>query len=95
MNIKISDEAAAWYKEELGLTSGSYLRFFVRYGGQSIQKGFSLGIASDPPTQIGSSVEKNGVTFYVEDKDLWFFEDYNLVISFNEKLNEPEFEYEK
>ena len=46
MNIKISKEAAAWYNDELDLTPGTYLRFFVRYGGQSIQSGFSLGIAS-------------------------------------------------
>ena len=47
------------------------------------------------PSDIGASAEKNGVTFYVEDQDLWFFEDYDLVISFNAKLNEPEFGYEK
>lgn len=95
MNITISKEAAAWYKEELNLSSGSYLRFFVRYGGQSIQSGFSLGIAPTQPTHIGASTEVNGVTFFVEDQDLWFFEDYDLVIKLNEKWNEPEFFYEK
>ena len=62
----------------------------MRYGGQSIQSGFSLGIARNQPTHIGSSTEINDVTFYVEHDDLWFFEDYDLVIPLNEKLNEPE-----
>ena len=95
MNIKISKEAAAWYNNELDLIPGTYLRFFVRYGGQSIQSGFSLGIDRNQPTHIGSSTEINGVTFYVENQDLWFFEDYDLVITLNNKLNEPEFLYEK
>ena len=95
MNIKISNEVAAWYKEELNLTPGSYLRFFVRYGGQSIQSGFSLGIVSVQPTHIGASTEASGITFFVENQDLWFFEDYDLVINLNTKWNEPEFQYEK
>ena len=95
MKINISKEAAAWYIDELDLTPGTYLRFFVRYGGQSIQSGFSLGIARNQPTHVGASTEINDVTFYVEHDDLWFFEDYDLVIPFNEKLNEPELRYEK
>lgn len=95
MNIKISEEVAAWYIEELELNQGTYLRFFVRYGGHSIQSGFSLGITTIHPTYVGASTVINGVTFFVEAEDLWFFEDYDLVITFNEKLNEPEFSYEK
>ena len=71
------------------------MRFFVRYGGQSIQSGFSLGIDRNQPIHIGASTEINGVTFYVENDDLWFFEDYDLVITLNNKLNEPELLYEK
>ncbi len=95
MKINISNEAAAWYIDELDLTPGTSLRFFVRYGGKSIQSGFSLGIARNQPIHVGASAEINGVTFYVEHDDLWFFEDYDLVITFNEKLNEPELRYEK
>lgn len=95
MNINISEKAVAWYNEELDLSPGAYLRFFVRYGGHSIQSGFSLGITIMEPTHLGASTKINGVTFYVEEEDLWFFEDYNLMIILNEKLNEPEFLYEK
>lgn len=95
MNIKISREAAKWYKDELDLISGAHLRFFVRYGGHSIQSGFSLGITPEPPTQLGTSTKVNGVTFFVEENDLWFFDGHDLIITYNEKIGEPEFLYEK
>lgn len=94
MKMNISNEAAIWYKDELNLSPGSYLRFFVRYGGHStIQKGFSLGIAPEQPNQLGASTERNELTFFVEEKDLWFFDDHDLLIYFNETLGEPEFLY--
>ena len=96
MNIKISREAAEWYKDELNLISGAHLRFFVRYGGHSnIQSGFSLGIAQEPPTQLGTSTKVTGVTFFVDENDLWFFDGHDLIINYNEKIGEPEFLYEK
>ena len=92
MNIKISDLAAAWYEQEMDLSSGDYVRFYVRYGGHSsIQQGFSLGLSNDPPVDLAIKTDKNGIIYYIEEKDIWYFENYNLSIEYNEKKNEPEF----
>ena len=40
MKINISNEAAAWYIDELDLTPGTSLRFFVRYGGKAFKVDF-------------------------------------------------------
>ncbi|WP_102262847.1 HesB/YadR/YfhF family protein [Mesobacillus jeotgali] len=95
MNITINDDAAAWYENEMDLSSGSFLRFFVRYGGfSSIQKGFSLGVAKEDETHtIGVQTVKNGVTYYIEEKDLWYFDGHDLFICLNKVSGEPEFEY--
>ena len=94
MNIGISDKAAAWFEEEMSLQKGDYLRFFARYGGCStVQQGFSLGISNEEPIHIGTSAEKNGIVYYIEEKDLWYFDNHDLFVDFNVKMQEPEYKY--
>ncbi|PLT29346.1 HesB/YadR/YfhF family protein [Peribacillus deserti] len=94
MQIKISDEAAKWYSEEMELKEGDFVRFLARYGGCStVQSGFSLGISLEGPVNLGVSAVKNGITFFVEESDLWYFDNKDLVINFNEKFEEPEISY--
>lgn len=96
MNIQITGEAAAWYKEELDLKNGDYVRFFVRYGGCStVQSGFSLGVSNEEPVDIGVKTEKDGITFYIEEKDVWYFDEHNLIIDFQKEYEEPVFHYKK
>ena len=96
MKITISDQALAWYQEEMGLGDGDFVRFFARYGGSSqVQQGFSLGISTEEPVDIGTKTTKSGITFYIEEKDLWYFDEHDLSIDYNQKINEPEFHFEK
>lgn len=92
MKIHVSHEAAEWYKDELYLQKGDFVRFFARYGGVStFQQGFSLGLSTDKPEDVGASEEIDGVTFFIEDKDIWYFDDKDLFIDFNKSHSEPEF----
>lgn len=96
MNIQISSEAAAWYKQELNLNTGDFVRFYVRYGGCStVQSGFSLGVSSDEPNDIGTKTTEGGITFYIEEKDLWYFDDHDLIIEYQAKYEEPVLDYKK
>jgi len=96
MKIIIEEKAARWYKDELQLSAPAYIRFTVRYGGMGGNiPGFSLGISSEKPEQVHTSTEVNDITFYVEENDAWYFEDKNLVVSFDEELDEPQFTYEQ
>ncbi|MDR6123291.1 uncharacterized protein YneR [Bacillus sp. SLBN-46] len=96
MNIHITNEAVAWYKRELGLKKGDYVRFFARYGGCStVQSGFSLGISTDEPIDIGTQTMVDGIVFYIEEKDVWFFDDHDLTIDYQETYEEPSFQYKK
>lgn len=92
MQISMSDKVVQWYKEDLSLAEGDFVRFYVRYGGfNSFIKGFSLGIDRDTPEQSHIQMEKDGITFYIEDDDSWYFDDKDLIIEFNEQSKEPEF----
>ncbi|MGN1400617.1 MAG: HesB/YadR/YfhF family protein [Bacillus sp. (in: firmicutes)] len=94
MKITLTDAAAQWYEEELDLSEGDYVRFYVRYGGNSqIQPGFSLGIQIESPLEVGASAEINGITYFIESEDSWYFDGKDLSVSFNGSLNEPRFEY--
>jgi len=95
MKIIVQPKALNWYVEELDLREGDFVRFFARYGGCStVQKGFSLGLAKEPPLNIGAKSEINGVTFFIEENDLWYFDNNNLTVDFDEQLNEPIFRIE-
>lgn len=96
MKIHISNEAAEWYKDELVLQNGDFVRFFARYGGIStVQQGFSLGLSNEKPEDVGVKQEVNGVTYFIEDRDLWYFDENDLYIDFNAKYLEPEFRISK
>lgn len=95
MEIKITDEATNWYEKELNVETGDAVRFFVRYGGIGGRiPGFSLGINLEQPHTIHASTSINGVTYFIEESDAWYFEGNNLVIQFDEQLEEPQFKYE-
>lgn len=96
MKIHITDDAAFWYKNEMLLNEGDYVRFFARYGGCStVQQGFSLGISKEEPFQAGIQTTKDGITYYIEEKDLWYFDEHDLVVDFNRDANEPEYVYKE
>lgn len=88
MEIKVTENVAKWYKDELDIDQG-YIRFFPRYGSGGHIPGFSIGINLDNPTELYESTKIGGITFYIEEKDAWYFEDVDLIVNLNEEMNEP------
>lgn len=81
MKIKITDKAMRWFKEEMDAKTGDYIRFFARYGGCStVQSGFSLGVSKEVPNLIGEKHEQAEITFYIEESDLWYFGENDLIV---------------
>lgn len=94
MNIHFTDTALQWFKEEMHLTTGDFVRFYVRYGGASpIQEGFSLGFNKEEPIEVGIKEIHDGVVFYVEEKDLWYFKNYDLYVDYDQRADGPVYEY--
>lgn len=94
MQLLITKPALEWYKRELDLTDGGFVRFYARYGGNStIQAGFSLGMMVEKPTEPSVQVKNDGITFYVEREDEWYFDDHDLTVTYNENEDEIEFRY--
>lgn len=96
MQIIVKDRALQWFREEMEVNSGDTIRFYARYGGSSpFHEGFSLGMNREQPHEVGVQNEIDGIIFYIERADLWFFNSHNLVVSVNETFDELKYEYEK
>ncbi|NJP38097.1 HesB/YadR/YfhF family protein [Alkalicoccus luteus] len=95
MNLDITDEALKWFKNEVEADEGDTIKFFAKYGGESpIQSGFSIGFAlHETPESAGVKKEKDGITFFVEEKDLWYFDGYDLTVEFDEEKQEIHYNY--
>lgn len=93
MQLTVTTEVAHWYKEEMfSAEDVKYIRFFPRYGGFSEHiPGFSIGINNDTPDSPLVQIEKEAITFFIEENDSWYFEDVNLEVTLDKDLEEPKF----
>ena len=93
MTFEVSSQAAQWYIDELRLKEGDSIKFFGKvYGTRS---GFSFAIAKETATDPYKVVTIQGVNFYIEKTDEWFFQDIDLTVGMDPELNEPTFIYEE
>lgn len=96
MNIVLTDAAIKWFHEEMEVQQGDYIRFYARYGGSSpFHEGFSLGMTREQPHDIGVETSEDGIHFYIEAADEWFFNEHDLHVHVNEALGELAYDYKK
>ncbi|MCI0130163.1 MULTISPECIES: HesB/YadR/YfhF family protein [Enterococcaceae] len=94
MKLIVTDDAHKWFVEELGIESGDFVRLFGKYGGSTnVHVGFSTGIQLVEPENPLITTVIDGITYFVEQADDWFFTDYTLTVGMDNTLNEPNFTY--
>ncbi|CAM5190332.1 FeS cluster biogenesis domain-containing protein OS=Lysinibacillus sphaericus OX=1421 GN=LS41612_12515 PE=4 SV=1 [Lysinibacillus sphaericus] len=49
----------------------------------------------EEPIEIGVQTVVDDVTYYIDEKDLWFFNDYTLHVDVDEQLHELKYDYKK
>jgi Uncharacterized protein conserved in bacteria len=92
MNIKITDRALEWFKKEVELQAGFGIRFFGKiYGNTQVHDGFSVGMSVDHPENPMFEETIDGLLFFAEETDDWFFKGLEMVVDFNEDLDEPKY----
>jgi uncharacterized protein YneR len=97
MDIVISKSALQWFKGEVELKTGEKVKFYPKvYGNSPVQEGFSLGFTVDnEPIDMITKFESEGMLFYIEERDLWFFNGHDLHVNYNEEKDEVEYSYSK
>jgi uncharacterized protein YneR len=97
MEIIISNSAVQWFKDEVGLKKGNKVKFYAQiYGKSAVQENFAIGFSVDnEPIDMIVKTETEGLVFYIEGTDLWFFNGHDLHVDYNEKKDELDFNYIK
>ena len=94
MKLTITPKALEWFKHEIDLDKGMGIRFFGKvYGKTQVHDGFSIGMSVDRPEHPLVEETVDGLLFFVEETDDWFFKGYDLNVDYNEKLDEPKYEF--
>ncbi|CQR47467.1 Iron-sulphur cluster biosynthesis [Paraliobacillus sp. PM-2] len=93
MAFTVTEEAAQWYIDEMGLSSGDYVHFFVKlYGGiPTAHPSYFLGVSVGKDGEMGPFKTVDEITFYFTKQDQWFINEFNLKVDMGNE--EPSFEF--
>lgn len=90
MKITVSTAAQKWFANELEVPVGGYVHFFGKYGGKtSVHTGFSVGMRLEKPDAPVAELVQEGITYFIEATDEWFFSEYSLHVDFDKQKEEP------
>lgn len=96
MFLTIDPQVSAWFQTEMELEEGEAIRFLGKvYGNTEIHDGFSIGIRLEPPKKPLVETIVDGVLYYIETQDEWFFHSYSLQVELDTSLNEPTYRFIK
>lgn len=83
--INVTDNALKWMKEELEPEDNQGVNIYVRYGGETqLKQGFSPAITVDNIPRDAKTFNFNDITVFINESDLWYFEDSKLKIDVND-----------
>lgn len=82
MSLSVTQSAANWFIEEMDVTSGDHVQFFVKlYGGiPTPLPDYYLGVQVGKDSRVGIKAELNGIIFYLKSEDSWFLENQKLTV---------------
>lgn len=100
MQLKVSNPAIQWFEESVGIPSDAKnpgIRFRSKiYGDSPVSKSFALAIEiSEPRDPLVTFTADSGLLFYIEKSDEWFFNQHDLLVDYDEDLDEPKYIYLK
>ena len=97
MKITIKPNALEWFKDSMNLKKGDKVKFYSQiYGTSPVQPNFALAFTQDNnPVDMAVRTEMDGIDFYVEQRDVWFFDGHDLIVDYDPEEDELKFEYVK
>lgn len=96
MKLSIMPKAQEWFKRELELAEGQGIKFYGKvYGKTQVHEGFSVGMSVDTPESPLTETIIGDQLFFIEEADEWFFKGYDLVVDYDQELDEPKYEFKQ
>ncbi|ALV20875.1 MULTISPECIES: HesB/YadR/YfhF family protein [Carnobacterium] len=94
MKIELTQNAIDWFEDEVGLMPGGGVRFLGKvYGKTDIHEGFSVGMDIAQPGDVLAQEKINGITYFIDKNDEWFFSGHDLQVDFDKKADEPIYKF--
>ncbi|MBO1308703.1 iron-sulfur cluster biosynthesis protein [Enterococcus sp. 669A] len=94
MKLTVTPAAQKWFKEEIVVNEGQGIKFYGKvYGKTQVHDGFSVGMSVDTPEKPLITENVGDMLFFVEEADEWFFKRYDLVVDYDDNLDEPKYEF--
>lgn len=85
MEIIVTDSAQDFVKNEMLVEAGAAVRFISRvYGKTQVHEGFSVGVNVVEPDEVLAGYEANGILYYIDKADEWFFNGYDFEVDYDE-----------
>jgi uncharacterized protein YneR len=89
MFISIDEKAVSWFTREFEFNKPFSIRMFPQYAGfGNKHKGYSLAFSAEKPANMGYTNVVNGITFFIEVNDVWFFEDTETCLTIDKDSDE-------
>jgi uncharacterized protein YneR len=96
MFLSLDEKAFSWFSDEFEIKAPLSIRLYPQYAGFGQKhKGYTLAFSAEVPTDVSFLKEMNGVIFYVEESDRWFFENTKTILSYDEGIREISIKYEE
>ncbi|RHW34163.1 hypothetical protein D1B31_19895 [Neobacillus notoginsengisoli] len=96
MFLSLDEKAIHWFSKEFEINAPFSIRLFPQYAGFGQKhKGYSLAFSAETPVNASFTQEMNGLIFFIEENDRWFFEDTKTYLFFDEVLKELAVRYEE
>ncbi|MEY8446038.1 HesB/YadR/YfhF family protein [Enterococcus ratti] len=96
MELSVTENARKWFEEELSIPEHYGIRFFGKvYGKTEVHDGFSIGMSVEQPEQPIKTKIIDGLLFFIEGADEWFFKGYDLIVDYDATLNEPMYHFKE
>lgn len=79
MKLIVTDTAVECFRKDWGYREGDFVRIYVRYSGGG-EDAFAFGITRDDPRYPAISNDYGGITFFIEENDLWHLDGRDLTL---------------
>lgn len=94
MKLTVTPNAQEWFKKEVGPTKETGIRFYGKiYGKTEVHDGFSIAMSVESPEEPMIKEQIDGITYFIEETDDWFFRGYDLFVDYDSKIDEPIYQF--
>lgn len=95
MKITVSENAHKWFINEVGVEKGQAVRFYGKvYGSTEVHDNFSVAMqVTQPSNDPLAKVSIDGITYFTEKSDDWFFNGYDFEIEYVEEIDEIKYHF--